>query len=582
MKKITKALISLSLSGVLGLSAMPVSAGYDKVELSSSLDLGERDILTANYDDYMSSSGTVLRLDDGQGIAVHDKSNCYITLFPAEGFEITGRTLPTIKPYFFDKAADGSVRISCSDADEMKKLLERAKLMQIEGLVRNACACAVVDFGSIDMYSCDENGKEEYWSAALAIPQKELIVYLSNEKADIDAVRDDGFTSTPEKNAELEKDIKYLYENDPYTYAVTGVSDDSYMLGNDVMLWKGSFKLYSGTDRELKYGDIVRVKNIDGILETFPAQLEINDETKMEYLGNIADVYSDSTRELILEKKKNDYTFVFIDPTTEGRTEYKLNAAAWSEFRNHGYTPYFDTSALNVGDRVKCAVMGYNEIFPLSIENTSAEKAFNAIVVGVEGDTYFLDCDCRLEQIIFEEYSGSSKKLSYGDVVKVSGVDYFLVTYPAQFPITDDTRMEYMGNISDIYSGSTKELTLKRRTAEGYIIFTDGKNEYTWKTKSKEMLRDLGYRLYCDADRFKTGDKVKCAVISPETVIPIAETGFVLGDSNLDGVLNIRDSAYIAQRLSGRAALTDEADYNKDGKKNVRDAAAIARSLSSK
>ena len=53
----------------------------------------------------------------------------------------------------------------------------------------------------------------------------------------------------------------------------------------------------------------------------------------------------------------------------------------------------------------------------------------------------------------------------------------------------------------------------------------------------------------------------------------------VLGDSNLDGTVNILDAAFIAKRVAQRktALLPDCADYNEDGKINILDAAAIAK-----
>ena len=57
------------------------------------------------------------------------------------------------------------------------------------------------------------------------------------------------------------------------------------------------------------------------------------------------------------------------------------------------------------------------------------------------------------------------------------------------------------------------------------------------------------------------------------------DDSLLLGDANEDGVLNVRDCAYIASKLAKGEKLSDIADYNKDGKVNVRDAAAIARDL---
>ncbi len=50
----------------------------------------------------------------------------------------------------------------------------------------------------------------------------------------------------------------------------------------------------------------------------------------------------------------------------------------------------------------------------------------------------------------------------------------------------------------------------------------------------------------------------------------------VAGDANGDGVLSIRDAAYIASALSKGQELDLSADYNGDGKVNIRDASAIA------
>ncbi len=57
----------------------------------------------------------------------------------------------------------------------------------------------------------------------------------------------------------------------------------------------------------------------------------------------------------------------------------------------------------------------------------------------------------------------------------------------------------------------------------------------------------------------------------------------VKGDANGDGKLDVRDAAYIAQKLSKGLGSTISltADYNADGKVNVRDAAAIAKKLAS-
>lgn len=59
---------------------------------------------------------------------------------------------------------------------------------------------------------------------------------------------------------------------------------------------------------------------------------------------------------------------------------------------------------------------------------------------------------------------------------------------------------------------------------------------------------------------------------------------YIPGDANNDGVVNIRDAALIALKISKSQLedLTESADYNQDGTVNVRDAAAIAKFLSNR
>ena len=53
------------------------------------------------------------------------------------------------------------------------------------------------------------------------------------------------------------------------------------------------------------------------------------------------------------------------------------------------------------------------------------------------------------------------------------------------------------------------------------------------------------------------------------------------GDANSDAEVNVRDAAFIAQKLASNkySELTQTADFNNDEKIDVRDVAAIARYL---
>lgn len=60
--------------------------------------------------------------------------------------------------------------------------------------------------------------------------------------------------------------------------------------------------------------------------------------------------------------------------------------------------------------------------------------------------------------------------------------------------------------------------------------------------------------------------------------------GFIYGDADLNGKIDIRDAAHIARFIAKRQQneLSQSADYNLDGKTDIRDAAAIARDIARK
>lgn len=80
----------------------------------------------------------------------------------------------------------------------------------------------------------------------------------------------------------------------------------------------------------------------------------------------------------------------------------------------------------------------------------------------------------------------------------------------------------------------------------------------------------------------KVLSKFLSAVISLSVIcIPFngSAASTLRGDANGDGVISVRDSAYIASCLSKGIELDISADYNGDGKVNVRDASAISIDL---
>ncbi len=82
-----------------------------------------------------------------------------------------------------------------------------------------------------------------------------------------------------------------------------------------------------------------------------------------------------------------------------------------------------------------------------------------------------------------------------------------------------------------------------------------------------------------------TSDYVEPEPTEPEPTEPEpTEPEYLLGDANCDGIVNVRDCALIAAKLSKNLAseLPAHSDYTQDGEINVRDAAAIARLLAVK
>ncbi len=85
----------------------------------------------------------------------------------------------------------------------------------------------------------------------------------------------------------------------------------------------------------------------------------------------------------------------------------------------------------------------------------------------------------------------------------------------------------------------------------------------------------------------KTTTTTTTSIVSPtltEITTSANEDGQIIGDANLDGVLNIRDAARIANYkalsyVNPDLEITENAEYNGDGKIDVRDAANIAKAV---
>ena len=78
--------------------------------------------------------------------------------------------------------------------------------------------------------------------------------------------------------------------------------------------------------------------------------------------------------------------------------------------------------------------------------------------------------------------------------------------------------------------------------------------------------------------------KIEVVEAGKRIMIPKVNPNANIGDANEDGYVNVRDCAFIANKLaSGKGdTLSNNADYNQDGKKNVRDAASLSNDLANK
>ena len=135
---------------------------------------------------------------------------------------------------------------------------------------------------------------------------------------------------------------------------------------------------------------------------------------------------------------------------------------------------------------------------------------------------------------------------------------------------TDADAENFIKGINAVTVNGTKYNTGKRGTT---IIQSDGTIDFAASNNDGNVFDGSGnYTVSVSSTGYEnTYDFV------------IAEKEEVIGDANGDGVLNVRDAAYIAKTLAqGKGdELPSAADFNKDGKVNVRDAAAIAKHLAS-
>ena len=122
------------------------------------------------------------------------------------------------------------------------------------------------------------------------------------------------------------------------------------------------------------------------------------------------------------------------------------------------------------------------------------------------------------------------------------------------------------------------KMLLKVNNYSGSVIWVSG-------DKSVATVDEKGY-VYAVSEGSTTIFAIcgNTSLICKVTVSADIDENEVPGDANDDGILNVRDAAYIARMLALGSAdkLPKKSDFNGDGKINVRDAAAIAKYIASR
>lgn len=242
-------------------------------------------------------------------------------------------------------------------------------------------------------------------------------------------------------------------------------------------------------------------------------------------------------------------------------------------------------------------LLGTAGIYASAEEKPDWSWTYETTVVAVCGDEVWLSDSCVLYQEEFQERSGESFSLKYGDVIEVSPC-CILETFPSQYEFSGEGGIRYLGTAADYYADNIKELTvIEKADKYGEVKLKDNSGtEFSWgsvQNHIKEMWG--GYKPEVDEELLNPGDKLNCVMEMKEThlaegpkekefvLLPldVKSSEIVYGDSDGNGKVNIRDAAFISSALAlGKAdELPENSDYNLDGNINARDAAAIARSL---
>ena len=203
----------------------------------------------------------------------------------------------------------------------------------------------------------------------------------------------------------------------------------------------------------------------------------------------------------------------------------------------------------------------------VSVSDEAEEKGYVLVVEGVQGGSALMNDGHILAQEIYSKYSGNDNKLKSGDILEMSAYESQAIA-GGLIHIEEGGHIKYLGNVTDVYKDSIKELTVTEKTDDTYFKFKDSEGTvYGWKSNVGEV-RNLRKNdaFECDIDPkdINVGDVLECAVEEKEYLVrdqpPIKKMEVVLPVSVVSKVTRLTvvgvSKDYVL--FSNDAALSNE------------------------
>ena len=205
----------------------------------------------------------------------------------------------------------------------------------------------------------------------------------------------------------------------------------------------------------------------------------------------------------------------------------------------------------------------------VSVSDDAEEKGYILVVEGVQGNSALMNDGHILVHELYSKYSGNKNTLKSGDVIEMSGyaaqeIAGGLITF-----IEEDAHIKYLGNVSDVYKDSIKELTVTEKTDDTYFKLKDSEGTlYSWKSNVGEvrnLYKKSGvFECGIDPKDVNVGDVVSCAVEEKEYLVrnkpPIKKMEVVLPVSVVSKAADTKKSGTAVSAEGSIYVVTAEGD----------------------